>query len=979
MANIVPGQIVGAYRILNQIGEGGMAAVYRAHHAAMDRYVAVKVLPSEFAKSETFRARFQQEARLVANLEHPHILPVHDFGESEGIHYFVMRFLEAGTLASLIESRPLSLADMDRIFTQIASALAYAHQRGVVHRDLKPSNVLIDSRGDAFLTDFGIAKLLEGTSKFTTTGTITGTPAYMSPEQAQGEKLDTRSDIYSLGIVLYEMVTGRVPFDAETPLAVMFKHLNAPLPPPSSIKPDVHPEIERVLLKSLAKAREDRYATADEFIAAWKKAVHLAQIEPPRVVAGPPTKVGTAPPPISKPSIPPAPSGRKLSLPVLLAIIGVVVAACLLLAIPLGGFALLRIFSTQFPSLGGTSPALATLPPGITAEVPLAGITPAPPLTGGTWNSWVTGNTIYRIATTSDKVYTAGEGSLTEWNRSDGSMVRQYTTADGLPDPDIRALYADDDDSLWIGTEHGLIHAEGETYRLFNVDDGLDSEFITGIAFLPDGELVVGTYYSGVDGGGVNVLRDGVWQHFDGYPSAPDPSVTPDLLSSDVNDLLYDGDSLWVATGNGLGQFDGDEWIRYSTDDGLPSNEIFGLTLDDDTGELLIGTRGGGVIFDGDSFFVIPTGPSDGVFGVITRGDGDYWLAGGGGLWRYNRDSGDTQEFDYTNSAIPTYNVYAGVMDEDDTLYFGSDYGLVVVRDSDDFELWQVPNVPEGASFFAALPQPDDTLWFLGEGGSSIDAFDPATDQWLPGWAMGDRPGVPIYIENDGTIWSNSWPSGLFVIAPDGGVTEIGEAQGLPADAFVRSVAFATDGTIWLGTSNGLAVTDRQTITQLINSDETGLPSNFISTIFAASDGSLWVSGDTLLSRRLPDGTWEVFGVGDPFPDEYSTVYDLTEDSYGRIWVGTDNAGAYIYNGGEWTNFSGGDLPTDTVNSITVAPDTSVWVGTTWGAARFDGVEWAFFGPGPDGPVNQFVYDIYIAPNNDVYFATNGGISRLRP
>ncbi|MEK6574150.1 MAG: serine/threonine-protein kinase, partial [Chloroflexota bacterium] len=218
MDNVQPGQQLGPYRIINQIGQGGMATVYKAYHAAMDRYVAVKVLPRQLAESKEFMGRFQQEARTIANLEHPHILPVHDFGESGGITYFVMRFLDTGTLKERIAAGSLSLAEVDRLFTQLADALGYAHQRGVVHRDIKPSNVLVDARGDVFLTDFGIAKLMEGAAQFTATGAITGTPAYMSPEQARGEKLDQRSDIYSLGIVLYEMVTGRVPFEAETPL-----------------------------------------------------------------------------------------------------------------------------------------------------------------------------------------------------------------------------------------------------------------------------------------------------------------------------------------------------------------------------------------------------------------------------------------------------------------------------------------------------------------------------------------------------------------------------------------------------------------------------------------------------------------------------------------------------------------------------------------------------------------------------------------
>ena len=272
-----PGMMLGPYRIIGQIGQGGMATVYKAYHAAMDRYVAVKVLPPELARSDQFRGRFQQEARIIANLEHKHILPVYDFGESEGIYYFVMRYLESGSLKDRIQKEPLSLEEINKIFTQLAEALDYAHQRGVIHRDVKPANALLDTHGDLYLTDFGIAKMLESSTSFTTTGQLTGTPAYMSPEQAQGEKLDQRTDVYSLGIMLFEMVTGRVPFDAETPWAVVIKQINAPLPLPSSIKPDIHPEFERVLLKALTKDRNDRYASCGEFLQDWHGAYAAAK------------------------------------------------------------------------------------------------------------------------------------------------------------------------------------------------------------------------------------------------------------------------------------------------------------------------------------------------------------------------------------------------------------------------------------------------------------------------------------------------------------------------------------------------------------------------------------------------------------------------------------------------------------------------------------------------------------------------------
>jgi serine/threonine protein kinase len=281
MDTLQPGQTLGPYRIINQIGKGGMATVYKAYQPSIDRYVAIKVLPSQLAESKEFATRFQQEARIIAKLEHPHILPVFDYGESDGITYFVMRYLEAGTLKEKMETgRPLPLNEIDRIFNQLTDALSYAHSHGIVHRDLKPANALIDSYGNIFLTDFGIAKLLESASpRLTQTDAIMGTPAYISPEQAQGQPVDQRSDIYSLGIILYEMVTGRVPFMADTPLAIIFKHVSDPLPLPSLIKPDLPASIEQVILKALAKDPKDRFSTAAEFAAAWKRALNDKEAE----------------------------------------------------------------------------------------------------------------------------------------------------------------------------------------------------------------------------------------------------------------------------------------------------------------------------------------------------------------------------------------------------------------------------------------------------------------------------------------------------------------------------------------------------------------------------------------------------------------------------------------------------------------------------------------------------------------------------
>lgn len=265
------GQEFGGYRILSQVGKGGMATVYKAFQASLDRYVAVKVMPPFYAQEdETFLKRFQREARAVAKLRHPNILMVIDFGEHDGFTYIVMEYVDAGTLTDRLGS-PLPLDDITTIIDQIASALDYAHGQGVVHRDVKPSNILLPKPNWPLLTDFGLAKIVGG-SQLTITGSIAGTPAYMSPEQGQGESVDSRSDIYSLGIVLYEMATGGVPYHAETPMAVVVKHIIEPLPLPRSKNSDLPEAVERVILKALAKKPEDRYQRVVDLSNALMKA-----------------------------------------------------------------------------------------------------------------------------------------------------------------------------------------------------------------------------------------------------------------------------------------------------------------------------------------------------------------------------------------------------------------------------------------------------------------------------------------------------------------------------------------------------------------------------------------------------------------------------------------------------------------------------------------------------------------------------------
>jgi serine/threonine protein kinase len=271
MADLI-GEHLGQYEITGLLGEGGMATVYRARQVSMKRDVAIKVIESKLTRNPDFVKRFEREAQTVASLSHPFILKVFDYGQQGESIYLVMELLVGGSLADHIRRGPLSLDTTTRLLEQIASALDYAHERGVVHRDLKPQNVLLDEKSNALLTDFGIAKLLGETTGLTRSGVAMGTPSYMAPEQWKGQPIDARADIYALGVMLFEMLSGRLPFIADTPYSMMHMHVNEPPPSLHTLRQDLPPGIERVIERALAKDRDQRFASAMDMVSAFKDA-----------------------------------------------------------------------------------------------------------------------------------------------------------------------------------------------------------------------------------------------------------------------------------------------------------------------------------------------------------------------------------------------------------------------------------------------------------------------------------------------------------------------------------------------------------------------------------------------------------------------------------------------------------------------------------------------------------------------------------
>jgi serine/threonine protein kinase/tetratricopeptide (TPR) repeat protein len=283
------GKEIGKYRIEKRIGRGGMAEVYQGVHTNLDRKVAIKVLHGYLAEGGDFIARFKREAKAVANLRHPNIVQVHDFDVQDEIIFMVMEYIEGTNLQQRLvnldkKGERLSITQIGSIINDIAGALDYAHSKGMLHRDVKPSNILLDSNDKAYLTDFGIAKILSD-QNFTATGTLIGTPAYMSPEQGMGEELSKESDIYSLGVVAFEMITGQVPYDAQTPIAIVQKQISDPIPHINELVKNVPDQAQDVIDIALAKAPGSRYSSAEALVIALRTALHALEAVDPSLKA----------------------------------------------------------------------------------------------------------------------------------------------------------------------------------------------------------------------------------------------------------------------------------------------------------------------------------------------------------------------------------------------------------------------------------------------------------------------------------------------------------------------------------------------------------------------------------------------------------------------------------------------------------------------------------------------------------------------
>jgi ligand-binding sensor domain-containing protein len=959
------GKTLGGYRIIEQIGQGGMATVFKAYQPSMDRYVAVKVLGSHFTQDETFVARFNREARTLARLEHPHILPVHDYGEQDGVTYLVMRYCETGTLKDLIApDRPLPLQEVARILGQVGRALDYAHSQGVIHRDIKPSNILIDQRGDVFLTDFGIAKLVVESAQFTATGGIVGTPAYMSPEQGMGEPVDHRSDIYSLGVVLYELVTGRVPYAAETPLAVLLKHVNDPLPLPRQIKPDLPPALERVVLKAMAKSPGARFQSAQEMADALTRAVADTPTEvlPPPVTdewqattlvrsrSAPPTPASEAAPPIQQT----APPARKRK-PWLFVAGG---AALLCLLVVAG----LLLWNPR--EAGPTPAALGPATPAPTSPGPAAPTTEGQPAAMGPtaaslrvasptgWINYQNGNFVFTLARQGDVLWAGGDGGLVRWDLTDGSYAG-FDRADGLVSNRIHDLLVDREGDLWIATDAGINRYDGQTFATYDEADGLDARWTQALYQDEAGGLWAGSH------GGERGLN-----YYDGERWGPPPVPPLPLEFPSVRALAGNQEEgLFVGLEDqGLAHFDGESWDVQTATDGLAGDGVLALLLTEDA--LWVSSDPAVVRFDLETGSA-ETIPQAGIYTMYQASGGELWFGGDWRVLRFDPDTGDWQEFETAPGPIPGWQV-TDIVEGESGLWFGTYGGGLAFYDGAQWQTWTADANLGGNLIEAIRQEPDGRIWFS-HPGSGLSRYDPGQDTWqVFGEAEGalDWPSVPA-VDSAGRLWIGD-EGGLLYYDGQGWQTfPVPELEEVSIDAIEIGPADVK----WLVTDRGLMRHDPASDewTLFTEADHPILAD--IWSFLASSDGAFWLGGEEGLVRY--DGrTWSSPEAAGSAP---RSVDDIAEGLDGSLWVAADGELGHL-DAERWSYFS---WPSDGwLETVAVGPDGTVWAGYE-GLGRFDPADgtWQYFSP-DDGLVHLIVRAIHVTPEGVVWVGTEAGVSR---
>lgn len=913
------GQTIDHYIMKEQLGQGGMAVVYKAFDTRLERDVAIKLIRTDEippSQLELLLKRFEREAKSQARFSHPNIVPVFDFGEYQGVPYLVMEYLQGGTLRDKMHG-PLPLETTLNILAPIASGLAYAHELGVIHRDMKPSNILFNYRGRPMLTDFGIAKLLESNqATLTGTGLGVGTPEYMAPEQWKGTVVP-QTDIYALGVVMYEMITGAKPYTAETPVAVALKQMSEPIRRPSEFVPDIPENVELVLLKMLAKQPENRQTSMLEF---YNELIDLQSGHP--VLEQKKTEK-----PIEVTPFPASPLEQDTSEDA-------------------GTFA-----EAESPDAavdeGSGVPKQFTVSPG--QVIPDARSNLAD-------ENVASDSTVDMI---SDNAATDGDETIDEGvavrpvvepvrNKARTKIPDTITTENEKSLEKEKLTLRDKHKFLiWAGILIGLVGIIGIIGLLYGLGK-LTKKSSPQISELPTLPVVIGNntpttaaaiytptimptsipeFVNLPEPNAILDNSEGKWQIFSGV----------NMASSMV---MRDG-VLWTASGSGgVVAWDpgSGDYKQYLVFDGLVSNSIYSLVLSSEN-EIWAGTWENGISrFNGSGWEVVD---SQGLSQIVSgTSDGSVWAYSSYDVRLGFYQNGNWRMFS-ANDGLPS-----GARGIDKVV--SDPNGGIWVQTFDDNNNWTVSHCKNGnwrhftstdglpEAYFQILGvSSNDELWLIDES-NYILKFD----------GENSRSIVPLP-EFD---WSYS---------------------SLVTSDNILMLAYRRNDN-----DQGSGIISIEGDTLSTYTVENGLPSNDINSLYIDPNGELWVSTLDGLAKSVTDNAWQLYGTQGSILSGQIQSISMAPD--GSLWVASLGGGASHYDGNSWQNYTTrSGLESNAFWSSAIAPDGTVWLGTWYRGTimSFDGTTWQSYGEADGLASGGYVWSLTVAINGTVWAGTSNGVA----